>query len=90
MAPRLAPWRGCGGAKDAPPTSKAKLPNFEIDRGSFAPLAFLDVEGDFLALGKSRPASAFNRRDVNEDVLRTIVGLDEAVALLRVEPFNRT
>jgi len=24
------------------------------------------------------------------DVLRTIVGLDEAVALLRVEPFNRT
>src|SRR5579875_2873667 len=31
---------------------------------------------------------ALDRRDMDEDVLRSVLGLDEAVTLLRVEPFD--
>ena len=35
-------------------------------------------------------AGAFNRRDMNKDVLAAALRLDEAVTLLRIEPFHGT
>src|ERR1700722_17112179 len=75
---------------DAPPSISGGLPKFEIDRRRFAALAFLDIEGDFLAFREGRFTCPFDCRDGHEDVLRAIVRLNEAVTLLRVEPFNCT
>src|ERR1051326_9392597 len=62
----------------------------QIDRRHLALLATLEVEADLLALLQVTEAGALDRRDVNEDVLRAILGLNEAEALRGVEPFDCT
>jgi hypothetical protein len=47
-----------------------------------------DFEADLLALVQRAHASALDRRDVHEHILRAIVRLNEAVALLRIKKFH--
>src|SRR5438094_2417864 len=46
-----------------------------------------DFEAKLLTLFQAGQASAFNRADMNEDVVAVVVGLDETETLLAVEPF---
>jgi hypothetical protein len=73
---------------ERPANNQRVLPKLEINRGRLASLALLDLERDFLAFGQGRLARPLDSRDMDEDILRPIIGLDETVALLRVEPFN--
>jgi hypothetical protein len=45
-----------------------------------------DVEGHLLAFAKAAHAGAFDRADMNEDILAAVLRLNEAEALLAVEP----
>ena len=56
------------------------------NRGRLALLAALHLVAELLALVQIANSRAFDGRNVHEHVLRAIVGLDEAVALLGVEP----
>src|SRR4051812_46373410 len=49
-----------------------------------------DLVGHQGALIEGAKASPLYRRDMDEDVLAAAVGLNEAIALRRVEPFHRT
>ena len=80
-----------GKRRDKRPAGNQRvLPKFEIDRGCLAPLTLFDLERDFLAFRQGRLSRPLDRRDMDEDVLRSIIRLDEAIALLSVEPFNCT
>src|SRR5262249_22235538 len=57
---------------------------------AFALLVGLDVEGDTLPLGQRLEPGAFDGGDVHEDVTASVVRLDEAVAALGIEEFDRT
>jgi hypothetical protein len=46
--------------------------------------------GDLLTIVELAETSAFYGRDMYEDILRAVIGLDEAVALSCVEPFYST
>ena len=50
-----------------------------------APLQFVAEPLAFMEIADAR---ALDGGDVNENVLRPVVGLDEAVTFLRVEPFH--
>ena len=50
----------------------------------------LDLVGDRLAVLKTAQTGALDRGDVDEHVAATIVGLDEAKALGRIEPLHHT
>jgi hypothetical protein len=56
-------------------------------RGLAGAAVLLDLEVDLLTFNEIRHASAFNSRDVDENVRTAGVGLDEAEALGSVEPF---
>src|SRR6185437_11469929 len=61
----------------------------QVGRGVLAAARiFLQLETDLLAFVKRSQAGAFHCRDVNEDVAAAVVGLDEAEALLAVEPLD--
>jgi hypothetical protein len=47
-----------------------------------------DVELDLLALIQARKPGALDRADVDEDILRTVIRLNEAETLLGIKPFN--
>src|SRR5215469_4061493 len=55
----------------------------------FALFVGLDLEANALAFHQRLQPRAFNSGDVDEDVAAAIVGLDEAVATLAVEKFDR-
>jgi hypothetical protein len=59
----------------------------EIAGGLFAALGH-DFEADFLALVQRAHTGALHRSDVHEHILRAIVRLNEAVALLGIEKFH--
>src|SRR5262249_60862018 len=50
----------------------------------------LDVEGEALPLAQRFEPGPLDRGDVHEHVAPAVVGLDEAVAALGVEKFDRT
>ena len=78
LAPRCQPChRACGSS------------GFEVGCRELALLAALDIEADLLALGKGAESGALDRRDVDEDILRAVIRLDEALALHGIEPFDR-
>src|SRR5439155_19647758 len=52
-------------------------------------LAALDVIAQPLAFAEVGDSRALDGGDVDEHILRAVFGLDEPVALLRVEPFDR-
>src|SRR5258708_32359251 len=68
----------------SPPGSGA----LQIDRRHLALLAALDIEVQALTLAQVPHARPLDGRDVDEDVLGAVIGLDEAVSLGRVEPFD--
>lgn len=47
-----------------------------------------DVERDLLSLIEFAHAGAFNRADMNEDILASLVWLNEAEAFLAVKPLH--
>src|ERR1700730_13392691 len=53
----------------------------EIDSGHLALLAALKIEAYFLAFVQIAEAGALDRRDVDEDVLRAVLRLNEPEAL---------
>src|SRR5215468_273774 len=61
--------------------------NLEILRRLLAAIAD-DLEFDRLTLVERRKAGAFHGRDMDEHVLAPALGLNESVALRRVEPFD--
>src|SRR5215469_789423 len=65
---------------------RAALLRSKRDRGRLALLAALHPVAELLALVQISNSRPFDGRNVHEHVLRAIVGLDEAVALLGVEP----
>src|SRR5579863_7383431 len=71
----------CGGAD--------RLSGGQVDGRLAAGLAVAaQFEADLLAFGEVADARAFDRGDVDEHVLAAVIGLDEAVALLRIEPLH--
>src|ERR1700744_3086773 len=62
----------------------------QVGRRSLALLATLQVEADLLALVQAAQASALNRREMDKDILRAVVRLNEANPLLSVEPLDRS
>jgi len=47
-----------------------------------------ELVADLLRFVEGRQTSAFDRADMNEHILRTVIRLDEAEALLGIEPLN--
>jgi len=63
--------------------------SLQVRRRGLALLASLDVEADLLAFIEASQAGALDGRDMDKDILRPVVRLDEAVPLLGIEPFDR-
>jgi len=59
-----------------------------IGRGLAGAAVLLDLVAHLLALLQIAQAGALDGADVNENVRSAIIGLDEAKALLTVEPFH--
>jgi hypothetical protein len=66
----------------------ARLRCFQSDGRGFALIASLKLVAELLPLVEIANARSFDSRDVDKHVLRAIVGLNEAIALLGVEPFH--
>src|SRR5215469_1836283 len=84
-------WREAGGigrtaAGAERPTGSDRL---QVGRRHLALLAAFQVEADLLAFIQAAEAGTFDGRDMDEHVLRSVARLDEAVALLGIEPFDR-
>src|SRR5688572_6754104 len=47
-----------------------------------------ELVADFLRFVEGRQTSAFDGADMHEHILRAVIRLDEAEALLGIEPFN--
>jgi len=60
----------------------------EVHRGRF-PAVVLDLELDLLTFIERAQSSALDGGDVHEDIPASICGLNETIALLRVEPLHR-
>ena len=68
-----------------------RLRGAQIVRRRFAGAAVgNDVVGNLLPLVEGVHAGAFNRADMNEDVLATVLRLNEAEAFLAVKPLYNT
>src|SRR5215471_21232517 len=65
---------------------RAALLRSKRNRGRLALLTALYLVAELLALVQIANSGPFDGRNVHEHILRAIVGLDEAVALLGVEP----
>jgi hypothetical protein len=63
--------------------------NFEIIRGHLAAFAIgYEFEVHLLAFTQIAQSGAFHGTDVNERIRPTLIGCDEAEALLGIEPFD--
>ena len=70
-----------------PTPNPAASGGLEVRRRLLAPLRH-HLESDPLVLGEVPQPGCLHRRDVHEHVLAATLGLDEAVALLGVEPLH--
>jgi hypothetical protein len=68
---------------------KQGLNSLQIRGGQLATLAY-DVVADLLPLIEVAHAGTFDCGNVDENVLSTIVGLNETEALLGIKPFYRS
>jgi hypothetical protein len=77
-----------GPPQPAPPPRRS----FRLQVGcrKLAVLTAFDVELHLLALEQLRETGPLERRDVDEHVLRAVVGLNEAEPSGRIEPLDRT
>src|SRR5690606_26378378 len=80
---RYAAWRSSGGVGRA-------LKQLQVGRRLLAVAALLDVVADLLAFSEAGNAGALERGDVDEGILRAVLGLDEAETLLRIEELDCT
>src|SRR6516165_2627010 len=78
-----------GGAK-APRYFACFSNRTQVHRRDAAALALLEFVADPLAFTEVVHPSLLDGGDVNKDVTPGSLGLDEPIALLRVEPFDRT
>src|SRR5205823_6148177 len=62
----------------------------QIYRRGLALLAALELEAELLAFPQIAHPRPLNGRNVNEDILGAVVGLNKTIALLRIEPLYRT
>src|SRR5690606_11585617 len=63
----------------------------EISSRGFASTAILlDLIADLLAIGEGRETRAFDSRNVNENVLTAVIGLNETKTLSAIEPLYRS
>ncbi len=53
-----------------------------------SPAVCNDVEGDLLSLVEATHTGAFDRADMNEDILVAALGLNESEAFLAVKPLH--
>ena len=60
----------------------------KIDCGGLTLLTAFQFVANLLVLVQRCKSGAFNGRDVYEHILGAVFRLDEAEALLRIEPFN--
>src|SRR5690348_1761457 len=83
---------GCrAGALTAPPCIAAvviDLEDLQVHRRRLAVTAGLGLERDLLSFVEVAEASAFNGRDMHEHVVATGIRLNEAEALLGIEPLD--
>jgi hypothetical protein len=78
----VLPWSGYG-------SSRCRLDSVQIvRRGLACPSIGDNVESDLLSLVEDAHASAFDRADVHEHILASIIRLNEAEAFLVVEPLH--
>src|SRR6266404_3964098 len=62
----------------------------EIDSRGLALLTALELVAQLLTFVELAETGALDCRNVNENILRAVIGLDESIALLWVVPFDRT
>src|ERR1700732_4845396 len=67
---------------------RSKLALLQIHGRGLSPIAALEVEAHLLPLVQIADTGALDRRDMNKHILRTVLGLNEAVTLCRVEPLH--
>src|SRR4029079_6880562 len=71
---------------------KRNAPRFlhraQVDCRDLAVATSLGLVSDLLSLTKRRETSTLNCRDVHENVVAAFIRLDEAIALLAVEPLH--
>jgi hypothetical protein len=72
-----------------PGARRVDLPRPEVHRGRF-PAVLLDLELDLLTFIERAQSGALDGGDVHEDVPASTCGLNETIALLRVEPLHRS
>src|SRR5215471_9935455 len=60
----------------------------QIDRGGLALITAFELEAHPLAFVQVTHARALDSRDVHEHILRSVLRLNEAVALLGIEPLH--
>jgi hypothetical protein len=75
-----------GGSTGGEPGSE----RFEVGGRGFTLLTTFLVETDLLTLVQATKASTLDRGDMNEDILRTVIRLNEAIPFLSVEPLDRS
>src|SRR5207253_10579876 len=66
----------------------SKLALLQIHGRGLSSITALEVEAYLLALVQIADTGAFDRRDMNKHILRTVLGLNEAVTLCGVEPLH--
>src|SRR5205085_11933324 len=67
---------------------RGSLERAQVDGRHLAVATSLGLVPDLLSLAQGRKTSALDSRDVYEDVVATLIRLDEALALLAVEPLH--
>jgi len=71
------------------PAARSILPNLQIFRRLLA-LVRHNIEGDLGTLVEAIQAGSFDCRNMHEDILAAVVGLNKSIALGRVEPLHST
>src|SRR5207253_11192619 len=66
----------------------SKLALLQIHGRGLSSIAALEVEAHLLPLVQIADTGALDRRDMNKHILRTVLGLNEAVTLCGVEPLH--
>src|SRR5215471_11464310 len=77
-----------GGHAGRPPPERRDLGDHAHVRGLRALVTLLLLVLDLRALGERPVAAALDRAEVHEQILVTLVGCDESVTLVRVEPLD--
>jgi len=78
------------GGTEVPPFNRLSLNRAKIDGRHPTALTLLKLVAEPLSFPQIIHSGALDGRDVDEDVSTAALGLDKSIALLRIEPFDRT